>query len=146
MKIAFTVFNVFSFIYIIVDYRAWIFLIVSELAAHLRSIGHRVETPSEKELKVLHDLLPVYLHVEVEGNIVYMAIKHTEDLRATLEELHESGENVEEIVEEALGYLSIVSLRVRSWVEKKGYIPIFKLREGNIKVYEILEELGEDIE
>lgn len=117
-------------------------LIVGELLSHLKSLGYKVDIISEEELKVLHESLPIYLHVRIEGNLVYMSIKHGDDLKAILEELLESGENVEETIEEALGYLSIASLRVKSWIERRGYIPVFKLREGSVKVYEALEELG----
>lgn len=118
--------------------------IESALTEYLRTLGYTVETPVKNELRILHGTLPLYLKIEVQDKFVYMSIKHTHEFREVLEDLRESGEDVEELVEDALSYLSIASLKVRTWIEERGYIPVFKLRDGSIEVYEILEEVKEE--
>jgi hypothetical protein len=75
-----------------------------------------------------------------------MSIKHREDLREVLEEMRDSGESVEEAVEEALGYLTNASLKARLWIEQRGLTPVFDLRRGSIEIYEILEDVLEEAE
>lgn len=119
---------------------------VSELAEYLKSLGYTVVFCGEKSLCIPHPSLPLYLRVDLEDNFVYMSIKHGEDLRSILEDMHDSGENVEEEVESALSYLSAASLKARMWVEERGYVPVFKLREGSLDIYEMLEEIVEESE
>lgn len=117
--------------------------IISELAEHLKSLNYTVILHNEHEIRVLHPSLPIYLQVKVKENFVYMTIKHTEELKEILEDLRDSGEDIENSVEEVLSYLSIVSLKVRKWIEERGYVPVFKLRDGSLEIYEMLEELLE---
>lgn len=116
---------------------------ISELVEYLKSLNYNVEIRGENEIRVYHDSLPMYLRIEIQGRFVYMSIKHGEELREVLEELRDSGENVEELVEDALSYLSIASLKVRTYIERQGYIPVFKLRNGSLEIHEILERLEE---
>lgn len=120
--------------------------IVSTLAEYLKSLNYIVVLHNEHEIHVLHPSLPVYLQVKVKDKFVYMTIKHAEELRDALEDLRDNGEDLENTVEEVLSYLSIVSLKVRKWVEEQGYVPVFKLRDGSLEIYEILEELLEEKE
>ncbi|MEM1850536.1 MAG: hypothetical protein QXD40_05500, partial [Desulfurococcaceae archaeon] len=120
--------------------------IVNELAEHLKSLNYIVILHSEHEIRVLHPSLPIYLQVEVRNNFVYMTIKHGEGLREVLEDLRDSGEDIENTIEEVLSYLSVVSLKVRKWVEERGYVSVFKLRDGSLEIYEMLEELLEEEE
>jgi len=119
---------------------------VNELAEYLKSQGYEAVQTEASELRVLHPSLPVYLLVEFRDNFAYMSIKHSEELREVLEDLRDDYEDVEGIVEEALSYLSLASLKVRMWVEERGYTSVFKLRDGSIEIYEILEEVLEERE
>jgi hypothetical protein len=121
-------------------------LSVYSLARYLEEQGFRVNIVSDKALTVPHDNLPVYLAIEFRDGIVYMSIKHGEDLREVLEELRDSGEDVEEVLEEALSYLTSASLKARLWIEQRGLTPVFDLRGGSIEIHEILEEVLEESE
>ena len=116
------------------------------LAKYLEEQGFSVKVESDTLLTIPHDNLPVYLTIEFRDNLVYMSIKHREDLREILEELRDSGEDVEEILEEALGYLTNASLKARLWIEQRGLTPVFDLRRGSIEIYEILEDVLEELE
>lgn len=119
--------------------------LIDRLAEYLRAEGYCTEL-RDGEIIVPHGGLPLYLRIEFKDRFVYMSIKHMDDFKEALEDLKEAGEDVEEIVENAVSYLSIASLKVRQWVEDKGLIPVFKLRDGSVEVYEILEEVLEEEE
>lgn len=119
---------------------------VYSLARYLEEQGFKVEVISDTVIAVPHSNLPVHLIIEFKGNLVYMSIKHGEDLREVLEELRDSGENVEEILEEALSYLTNASLKTRLWIEQRGLTPVFDLRRGFVEIYEILEDILEEAE
>ncbi|MCC6041063.1 MAG: hypothetical protein LM557_02680 [Desulfurococcaceae archaeon] len=116
------------------------------LAKYLEDQGFTVKIESDTLITIPHDNLPLYLAIEFRGNLVYMSIKHREDLREVLEEMRDSGEGVEEAVEEALGYLTNASLKARLWIEQRGLTPVFDLRRGSIEIYEILEDVLEEAE
>ncbi|MEM4718219.1 MAG: hypothetical protein QXE81_05620 [Desulfurococcaceae archaeon] len=117
--------------------------IINDLVDYLRNLGYTVERDNNF-LMILHGSLPLYLRVEFRGNLVYMCINYKDNIREALEDLKDSGEDVEEVVEDAISYLSIASLKIRQWIEDKGFIPVFKLRNGSLKVYEILEDVLEE--
>jgi hypothetical protein len=117
----------------------------SDLELYLKKLGYRVEY-SNGEIRVLHEALPLYLKIEFQGRFVHMSIKPGEGFKEAIEDLKDMGEDVEEIVENALSYLNIASLKARQWIEEHGLIPVFKLREGSIEVYEALEEILEEEE
>ena len=117
--------------------------IINGLLSYLESLGYRVEILSENELKIPHDTLPIFLHVEVRENIIYMGLRYSDELRKVLEELHDYGEDIEKIVEDALSYLTNASLKINPWIREKGYITVFRLREGSNDIYEILEDIRE---
>lgn len=120
---------------------------ISELALYLESQGYKVKVADDKEIAVLHPLLPVQLYLEFKEPLVYIGIRFDrEELREILRDQHESGEDIEEIVEEALSYLSIASLKARKWLEEKGYAPVFRLRDSSSEIYELLEDLQEELE
>ncbi len=119
---------------------------VYSLARYLEEQGFKVEVISDTAIAVLHSNLPVHLIIEFKGNLVYMSIKHGEDLREVLEELRDSGEDVEEILEEALSYLTNASLKARLWLEQRSLTPVFDLRRGCVEIYEILESILEEAE
>jgi hypothetical protein len=114
-----------------------------ELAAYLRREGYNVEVLNNA-IRVLHDTLPLYLNVEFKERYVYLGVVHGEELRSILEDLKDAGEDVEEIVESALSFLSMAALKARHWLEERGFIVIFKLREGTVEVYDMLEEILEE--
>jgi predicted thioredoxin/glutaredoxin len=122
------------------------YLSVYGLAKYLEDQGFTVKIESDTLITIPHDNLPLYLAIEFRGNLVYMSIKHREDLREVLEEMRDSGESVEEAVEEALGYLTNASLKARLWIEQRGLTPVFDLRRGSIEIYEILEDVLEEAE
>jgi predicted thioredoxin/glutaredoxin len=129
-----------------IDYVGEEYLSVYGLAKHLEDQGFTVKIESDTLITIPHDNLPLYLAIEFRGNLVYMSIKHREDLREVLEEMRDSGEDVEEAVEEALGYLTNASLKARLWIEQRGLTPVFDLRRGSIEIYEILEDVLEEAE
>jgi hypothetical protein len=114
-----------------------------ELAAYLRREGYNVEVLNNA-IRVLHDTLPLYLDVEFKERHVYLGVVHGEELRSILEDLKDAGEDVEEIVESALSFLSMAALKARHWLEERGFIVVFKLREGTVEVYDMLEEILEE--
>ncbi len=116
------------------------------LARYLEEQGFKVNIISDTTLTIPHDTLPVYLTIEFKGNLAYISVKHDEELRAVLEDMRDSGEDVEEALEEALSYLTNVSLKARLWIEQKGFTPVFDLRRGSIEIYEILEDVLEEVE
>ncbi len=116
-----------------------------ELAEYLKSLGYKVEVLNNT-VRVLHDVLPLYLELEFKDRFVYISIKHTDDFRDYLEEMRDMGEDIEEQVETAMSYLSIAALKARQWIEDKELVPVFKLREGSIEISETLEELVEEEE
>jgi predicted thioredoxin/glutaredoxin len=132
--------------YFYIDYVGEEYLSIYGLAKYLEEQGFSVKVESDTLIIVPHDNLPVYLAIEFKGNLVYMSIKHREDLREVLEEVRDSGEDVEEVLEEALGYLTSASLKARLWIEQRGLTPVFDLRRGSIEVYEILEDVLEEAE
>jgi len=97
-------------------------------------------------VRVMDEELPVYLEVRFDGNKVYASIGFTDDLRDALEEAILNGRNVDEAVEEALSRLNICALLVKKWVDERGLIMIFKLRDGSIELTNLLEELKEGLE
>lgn len=117
--------------------------IINDLVDHLRKLGYVVERDSNA-LMIVHGSLPLYLRVEFKNHLVYMGINYRESIREILEDLRDSGEDIEEIVEDAISYLSIASLKIRQWIEDKGFVPVFKLRNGSLEVYEILEDILEE--
>jgi predicted thioredoxin/glutaredoxin len=129
-----------------IDYVGEEYLSVYGLAKYLEDQGFTVKIESDTLITIPHDNLPLYLAIEFRGNLVYMSIKHREDLREVLEEMRDSGEGVEEAVEEALGYLTNASLKARLWIEQRGLTPVFDLRRGSIEIYEILEDVLEEAE
>ena len=116
------------------------------LARYLEEQGFKVNIISDTTLIIPHGTIPVYLAIEFKGNLVYISVKHGEELREVLEDLRDGGEDVEEALEEALSYLTSVSLKARLWIEQKGFTPVFDLRRGSIEVYEILEDVLEEAE
>jgi len=118
---------------------------INELADYMRAQGYTVEL-SNGVIIIPHGSLPLYLKIELKNNFIYMSIKHMDEFKDVLEDLKGAGEDVEEIVEDAISYLSIASLKARQWAEDKGLIPVFKLRDGSVEVYEILEEVLEEEE
>ncbi len=119
--------------------------LIEELVEYLRSNGYYAELRNG-EIIVPHGGFPLYLKIEFRDKLVYMSIKHMDEFRDVLEDLKEAGEDVEELVENAVSYLSLASLKARQWVEEKGLIPVFKLRDGSVEIYEILEEVLEEEE
>lgn len=117
--------------------------ITDELVRYLRSLGYDVDDSGDV-IKVRHANLPIYLYVQFKDRFVYMGINHESDLRDILEDLYDSGEDVESIVEEAISYLSTASLKIRNWIEERGYVPVFKIRDGSIDIYEMIEEIIEE--
>lgn len=116
------------------------------LARYLEEQGFKVNVASDTMLVIPHGTLPVYLTIEFKGNLVYISVKHGEELREVLEDLRDSGEDIEEVLEEALSYLTNASLKARLWIEQKGFTPVFDLRRGSIEIYEILEDVLEEAE
>ncbi|MEM1642301.1 MAG: hypothetical protein QXI85_05880 [Desulfurococcaceae archaeon] len=118
----------------------------AELASYLESLGYRVQL-EDKKLVIVHPSLPLQLYIEFKEPLVYIGIRFDRDeLADVLRDIHESGESIEEVVEEALSYLSVASLRARKWLEDKGYTPVFRLRDSSVEVYELLEDLREELE
>jgi len=116
-----------------------------ELAEYLKSQGYGITLTGSQSLVIEHPSLPIYLHLEFKGNLVYVSIGlNRDELREVLGEIRESGEDVEEVVEDALSYLNNASLKARKWLEERGYTAVFKIREGSIEIYEVLEEVLEE--
>lgn len=119
----------------------------SQLANYLMSLGYKIVLVGEKEIAVSHPSLPLQLYIEFKNSLVYMGVRFDrEELKSILEDLYESGEDLESTVEEALSYVNIASLKARKWLEEHGYTPIFRLRDSSIEIYEILEDLMEELE
>lgn len=119
---------------------------ISEVAKQLESEGYRVLVQSENVMLIPHPSLPIRLRVEFKEPLAYVTVEfEKEELREILEDLHEAGEDIESVVEEALGYLNAAALKLRKWLEEKGYAMMLKLREGSIEIYELLEELEEEL-
>jgi hypothetical protein len=116
-----------------------------DLLNYLKTLGYSVEHYNG-EIRVLHETLPLFLEIEFHGRFVRMSIKPREGFKEAIEDMRDMGEDVEEVVESALSYLNIASLKARQWIEEHGLIPVFKLREGSIEVYEALEEILEEEE
>lgn len=120
---------------------------VAELANYLVSQGFRVVLTGEREIAVPHQSLPVQLYIEFKDSLVYIGVRFDrEELKSVLEDLHESGEDIESAVEEALSYVNTASLKARKWLEDHGYTPVFRLRDSSIEIYELLEDLLEELE
>ncbi|MGC8982866.1 MAG: hypothetical protein ACP5KA_03830 [Desulfurococcaceae archaeon] len=116
-----------------------------ELAEYLKSQGYGITLTGSQSLVIEHPSLPIYLHLEFKDNLVYVSIGlNRDELREVLGEIRESGEDVEEVVEDALSYLNNASLKARKWLEERGYTAVFKIREGSIEIYEVLEEVLEE--
>lgn len=117
--------------------------VADDLVTYLRSIGYDVDAYRDA-IRVRHTSLPIYLNVRFKDRFVYIEIDHEGGLREILEELYEGGEDIESIVEDAISYLSTASLKIRQWIEERGYVPVFKLRDGSIDIYEMVEEIIEE--
>ncbi|MEM1628126.1 MAG: hypothetical protein QXP02_02495 [Desulfurococcaceae archaeon] len=121
-------------------------MIIQELCNYLNSQDIKARVIDEKSIRIDYDTLPIYLLVELrDGKYLYISIRYEDHLRDVLEDLHEGGENIEDVVEEALSYLSEISLRIRKWSEARGLITVFKLKEGSVELLDIVEELKQEL-
>ncbi|MEM4756641.1 MAG: hypothetical protein QW254_01185 [Desulfurococcaceae archaeon] len=121
-------------------------MIIQELCNYLNSQDIKARVIDEKSIRIDYDTLPIYLLVELrDGKYLYISIRYEDHLRDVLEDLHEGGENIEDVVEEALSYLSEISLRIRKWSEPRGLITVFKLKEGSVELLDMVEELKQEL-
>lgn len=118
---------------------------LSDLARFLETIGIK-PVVIHRELRVPYDELPISLLVRLIDSALYISLLFNElEMRAVLEDLYLSGEDIEAVVDRAITYLSEIGLRIRMWAEERGITTIFNLREGDIILRELVDDITEEL-
>lgn len=95
-------------------------------------------------MRILHHLLPVYLDIVFGGNRVVIKLSYDSSLKDFLEDLVSSGsDNVEDLVEDVISEFNELTAGLYKWFKENGYEINIKLREGEIDIIELLEDLIE---
>ncbi len=107
------------------------------------SKGYQVQGVGNK-LRVLHHLLPVYLDIVFSGNKVVVKLSFDNSLREFIEDLVLSGsENVGDLVEDVIGEFNELTASLYKWFKDNGFEINIKLKDGEIDIMEMLEDILE---
>lgn len=118
---------------------------LGDLARFLEAIGAKPVVVNQ-ELRIPHDELPISLSVRPIDSALYISLLFNElEMRAVLEDLYLSGEDIEALVDRVIAYLSEIGLKIRMWAEERGITTIFNLREGDIILKEIIDDITEEL-
>lgn len=116
---------------------------IQSLVDMIVSKGYQVQGIGNK-LRVLHHLLPVYLDIIFGSNKVVIKLSFDNNLRDFLEDLVSSGsENVEDLVEDVISEFNELTAGLYKWFRENGYEINIKLKEGEIDIIELLEDILE---
>ncbi len=91
-----------------------------------------------------HTELPVSLVYRFSRKNVVIEIESSDDLVDYLVDLAESGENIEEVVDDILSELRDIAIETSKLLGDKGYKVELKLREGENDVRDRVEEVLEE--
>jgi len=108
---------------------------------------HDLEVTLNKNTVIgLHSSVPIILKVYVGRRKASIELEAEEDLRDVLDELVESGEDIESLVDDVLSELRDIAIEIGRALENKGYRVELNLREGENDVRDIVEEVTEEYE
>ena len=116
--------------------------IPDELVDYLKEHDLKVKK-GKASLKAIHQNIPVYLVYRFRGKNVVIELDYDEELREVLEDLVESGEDVEDLVDDVLSELRDIAIETSRMLEDKGYSCNVKLREGENDIRDIVEDVME---
>ncbi len=122
---------------------------MSSVIDEILELLERYDLEIEKKrssIKALHHDLPVYLIVKLSTpkNQATIEIEPDEELSDTLADLIESGEDVEDLVDNVLSELRDAAIEVSRILSDKGFKVSLKIREGERDVRDQLEEVVEE--
>ncbi|MGB9828133.1 MAG: hypothetical protein ACPLSM_06410 [Thermosphaera sp.] len=116
---------------------------IQSLVDMIVSKGYQVQGVGNK-LRVLHHLLPVYLDIVFSGNKVVVKLSFDNSLREFIEDLVLSGsENVGDLVEDVIGEFNELTASLYKWFKDNGFEINIKLKDGEIDIMEMLEDILE---
>lgn len=100
----------------------------------------------KKRRKVIatHSELPVSLIVRVSGSKAIIELEAGEELRDVMNDLAESGEDLEFIVEDVLSEMRDVAIEASRLLSDSGFEVKLRLREGENDVRDAMEEILEE--
>ncbi len=93
----------------------------------------------------LHSSLPISLNIVFKpSNLVDIGISVRDDLRETLIELIESGEDIRAIVDDVLSELRDTAIELQKFLSDKGFRVRLVLRDGESDVREVVDDVMEE--
>ncbi|MCD6300603.1 MAG: hypothetical protein J7L82_00855 [Staphylothermus sp.] len=106
---------------------------------------HDLEVKKRKNvIRGTHKTIPVTLIIRLVDDEAIIELEPEEELRDVLVDLVESGEDIEDVVDDVLSELRDIAVEISQLLSDKGYDVKLKLREGENDVRDILEELEEE--
>jgi hypothetical protein len=116
---------------------------IQSLVDMIVSKGYQVQGVGNK-LRVLHHLLPVYLDIVFSGSRVVVKLSFDNSLREFIEDLVLSGsEDVGDLIEDVIGEFNELTASLYKWFKDNGFEINIKLKEGEIDIMELLEDILE---
>ncbi len=98
----------------------------------------------KSSVKAFHTELPIGLQVTLRKKSAIVEMIYSDELREVLEDLYESGEDVEALVDDTLSELRDIAIDVSRLLEEKGYKVNLKIKEGENDIRDILEDFMEE--
>ncbi|MCC5990698.1 MAG: hypothetical protein LM558_04260 [Thermosphaera sp.] len=116
---------------------------IQSLVDMIVSKGYQVQGVGNK-LRVLHHLLPIYLDIVFSGSKVVVKLSFDNSLREFIEDLVSSGnEDVGDLIEDVIGEFNELAASLYKWFKGNGFEINIKLKEGEIDIMELLEDILE---
>jgi len=116
---------------------------IQSLVDMIVSKGYQVQGVGNK-LRVLHHLLPIYLDIFFSGSKAVVKLSFDNSLREFIEDLVSSGnEDVGDLIEDVIGEFNELVASLYKWFKDNGFEINIKLKEGEIDILELLEDILE---
>ncbi len=117
--------------------------VIDEIAEILEQYDLKIRR-GRSSIKAYHASIPIGLNIQIRKKTALIELTYKDDLREVLEDLYESGEDVEALVDDTLSELRDIAIDVSRLLEEKGFSVKMKLREGENDIRDLLEDLEEE--
>ncbi len=118
--------------------------LVDELKGLLEEHDLDIYVKDDEYIEALHNTLPVSLIIKLKNKNAVIEINASDDLRDTLEELIESGEDIRSLADDVLSELRDVAVEISRFLKEKDYEVKLMLREGENDVRDLVDEVYEE--